>query len=339
MAKSTSTIKTGTKATFIGSKDYDGALKVGSTVTVKGFDPDENTYAVQDEEGIQDSLFAEEFEIGEATPAKAKTKAAKAEVEAPAKAKAGKAKAEKPAKVEAAKPAKTAKVKPVKEEEEIVLPKFKTTASVKKALADHNGDAIATAAEIAESSEKTVFTLGGVLAYIKRNDSHTEILSDEKDEETGEFIPLYPAGNKGFNLYVQDSLGIASRKADYFVNLYEKFSQITTEAAISKIGWTKLREMLPLDLDESNVEEWLDYAKDASTSELKAEVTKTMVDSGGKQHGNKKDTLMVRRAFSFFEDQDNVVKEAIDKAREVLGDEASDSACAVHIFQEWLNMN
>jgi hypothetical protein len=334
MAKSTSTIKTGSQATFIGSKDYDGALKEGSTVIIKGFDPDENTYAVQDEEGVQDSLFAEEFEIAEAAPAKTKTKATKAEVEAkPAKTKTKATKAE----VEA-KPAKT-KTKATKEEEEITLPKFKTTASVKKALADHNGDAIATAAEIAESSEKTVFTLGGVLAYIKRNESHTEILSDEKDEETGEFLPLYPAGNKGFNLYVQDSLGIASRKADYFVNLYEKFSQITTEAAISKIGWTKLREMLPLELDEDNVEEWLAYAKDASTTELKAEVTKTMVDSGGKQHGNKKDTLMVRRAFSFFEDQDNVVKEAIDKAREVIGDEASDSACAVHIFQEWLNMN
>jgi hypothetical protein len=340
------TIKTGTQVEFIGSKEYDGALEVGTTVTIMGYDPDEGTYAVQDQDGTQDSLYDTEFSaIEEEAPKEAKTKTktkTKAvevvetveEVEEAPKTKT-KTKTKAEPKATTKKTAKTAKVVL---EEVAPLPKFKTTASVKAALEQHGGDAIAAATELAEASEKTVFTLGGVLAYIKRNDSHTAIESDEQDEE-GNVLAAYEAGLKGFNAYVEDTLGIAARKADYFVNLYEKFSQITTEAKIAKIGWTKLRELLPLDLDESNVEEWLDYAREASTSDLKAEITKSIVEAGGKVHGNRQTAQMVTRKFRFFEDQDNVVKEAIDKARAVIGDDQDDSACVLHILNEWMAMS
>jgi hypothetical protein len=349
MAKTT--IKTGTQVKFIGSAEYDGQLAKGATVTIKGFDPEEGTYAVEDEEGLQDSLFDTEFEVIEA---KAKTKAKPAAEEAkPATKTAAKAKVKTAEEEEAprtkskgrtdtevkgkGKTEAKAKAKAkVKEEEEVIpLPKFKTTASVKAALDEHEGDALAAAHELAESSEKTVFTLGGVLAYIKRNDLHTSVESEETDEE-GNSVPAYAPGLKGFNAYVEDTLGIAARKADYFVNLYEKFSQITTEAKIAKIGWTKLRELLPLDLDESNVEEWLDYAKETPTVDLKEAVREQLVDAGGKTHGNRKTATMVTRKFRFFEDQDNVVKEAIDKAREVIGDDQDDSACILHILNEWI---
>jgi hypothetical protein len=337
------TIKTGTQVESIGSKEYDGALEVGTTVTIMGYDPDEGTYAVQDQDGTQDSLYDTEFTAIEEAPKEAKTKAktkTKAvevveTVEEVEEAPKTKTKTKSEPKATTKKAAKAAKVVL---EEAAPLPKFKTTASVKAALEQHGGDAIAAATELAEASEKTVFTLGGVLAYIKRNDSHTAIESDEQDEE-GNVLSAYEAGLKGFNAYVEDTLGIAARKADYFVNLYEKFSQITTEAKIAKIGWTKLRELLPLDLDESNVEEWLDYAREASTSDLKAEITKTIVEAGGKVHGNRQTAQMVTRKFRFFEDQDNVVKEAIDKARAVIGDDQDDSACVLHILNEWMAMS
>lgn len=343
------TIKTGTQVEFLGSKEYDGALEVGTTVTIMGYDPDEGTYAVQGEDGTQDSLYDTEFTAFEEAPKEAKTKAKTKAVEAVEVVEeveeveeAPKTKAKSKAKAKAndepkATTKKSAKAKVV-EDEVAPLPKFKTTASVKAALEQHGGDAIAAATELAEASEKTVFTLGGVLAYIKRNDSHTAIESDEQDEE-GNVLPAYEAGLKGFNAYVEDTLGIAARKADYFVNLYEKFSQITTEAKIAKIGWTKLRELLPLDLDESNVEEWLDYAREASTSDLKSEITKSLVESGEKVHGNRQTAQMVTRKFRFFEDQDNVVKEAIDKARAVIGDDQDDSACVLHILNEWMAMS
>jgi hypothetical protein len=344
------TIKTGTQVQFIGSNEYDGDLKIGATVTIMGYDPDEGTYAVEDSNGLQDSLYDTEFKaVEENSKPKGKVKATEDKADAKtATKKASKtleeAEAAPKTKTKAkadAKPTKTeakAKAKVKEEEEEVQLPKFKTTASVKAALEQHEGDALAAANELAEASEKTVFTLGGVLAYIKRNDLHTSIESEETDDE-GNVLPAYASGLKGFNAYVEDTLGIAARKADYFVNLYEKFSQITTEAKIAKIGWTKLRELLPLDLDESNVDEWLDFAKESPTSELKAEVTKSIVDAGGKVHGNRQTAQMVTRKFRFFEDQDNVIKEAIDKAREVIGEDQDDSACLLHIANEWLSLS
>lgn len=389
MAKTTktNTIKTGTAVTFLGYSDGKGdTFEEGAKLTIIGYDPDDKTYALEDESGAQDSLYAKEFEVIDLAPAvtKGKAKAAPAkkaatkktaapaapveadeeeeieeieeedeeedseEEEAPAPVKTKTAKAAKGGKAESKTPAaknasaKT-KGKADAEAEEVPLPKFKMTVSVKSALEENGGNALKAAKTLAESSEKTVFTLGGVLAHIKRTDAHVNILSDEKDEETGKRLPLYDKGNKGFNAYVEAALGIAARKADYYVNLYEKFSQITTEAAIGKIGWTKLRELLPLELDKDNVDEWLDYAKESSTAEVKDAVTKTLVDSGQKLHGNSKrgkgDTEKVTYKLHFFADQNNVIVEAIDKAREVIGEDATPSQCFAHIAQEWLNMD
>lgn len=343
----TATLKVGTELTFNGYQEgAEGPLTKGEKLSVIGFDPSEGTYAVENEEGARDNLFPAEFSVGAPTPKAATKKVAKAkpaaedeeEVVKTVKKTASKVKTETETAIkDKAKAKTTAKAKENKKEEPVELPAFKTTPSVKAALESHGGSALKAAHELAESSEKTIFTLGGVLAYIKRNDAHTEILSDERDEETGKRLPAYEAGLKGFNAYVQDVLGIAARRADYFVNLYEKFSQITTEAKIGKIGWTKLRELLPLALTKDNVEDWLDKAKASSTAELKESVTKTLVNSGEKVHGNRDTSEKTVRKFVFFDDQENVVNEAISRAKEVIGEEATDSQALLHIVTEWLN--
>lgn len=364
------TIKNGTQVEFLGYSDGKGdTFEAGDRLSIVGYDPDDKTYAVENEDGAQDSLYASEFTvIEEDAPVKATKKAttkktakvskvvveetdededAEEEAEEEVKpAKTTKAAGKKAAETKSTGKGKSASKKTAKvdnEEEVVELPKFKATVSVKAALDAHKGNAIKAALTLAETGEKTVFTLGGVLAHIKRTDAHASILGDEVDEETGKRLPLYEAGNKGFNAYVAAELGFAPRKADYYVNLYEKFSQITTEAAIGKIGWTKLRELLPLELDSENVGEWLDYAKESSTAEVRDAVTKALVDSGEKMHGNSKrgkgDTEVTKMKLNFFADQANVIKEALDKAREVIGEDATPSACFVHIASEWLNMD
>lgn len=367
-SKST-TLKAGTAVTFLGYSDGKGdTFKKGASLKIVGFDPDDNTYAVEDENGEQDSLFATEFEISGAGDVKAKatnaktapakkasTKTAKRkaapveeedeeveeeEVEAPKSKAKSKTATTKTAKTAAkSKTTKAAKTKTAKEEkEEVVLPAFKATASVKAALAEHDDDAIAAAHDLAESGEATMFALGGVLAHIKRNDLHLAIEGEEEDED-GNALPAYAPGLKGFNAYVENTLGYASRKAAYLVDLYEKFSQITTEAKIAKIGWTKLRELLPLDIDKTNVEEWLEFAKESSTAEVKAEVSKTLVNAGGKLHGNKSTSEKTKLNLILFDDQGKMVEEAFDKAREVIGEEATASQCFVHIVTEWMALD
>ena len=219
--------------------------------------------------------------------------------------------------------------KPAKEETE--LAEFVATKSVEAALEEY-GDDLSAAMALAEQKEKTVFTLGGVLARIKRNDTFSEIVTKKGD-------PVYEEGLKGFNAYVKDHLGIEPRSAAYYVDLYEMFSQVTTEDKISKIGWTKLRELLPLRdiIDEKNVDSWLKKAKSNSTKELHDEVTKHLVDAGEKIHGNKSLAEQTTFKFVVYNDQATVVSEAIELAKSVIGEDASDGAALNLIVSEWLD--
>lgn len=221
--------------------------------------------------------------------------------------------------------------KPISEELEFVL-----TPSVQQAISEAGNDVLEAAHTLAEREAKTAFTLGGILASIKRSDM--QVTLKNKDSE-GEEHSIYDSGLGGFNAYVGDVLGLHERKAHTLVSIYEKFSCITTEEQISKIGWTKLRELLPLDLDKENVTTWLAKANDETTSDLKESVRKELVDAGEEVHGKR--ILAEKTSFRFvcFEDQAELWKSAIAKAKYVIGEDESDSAALNHIITEWCVMS
>lgn len=219
-----------------------------------------------------------------------------------------------------------------KVEEEDDLGEFVQTESVTSTLKRHKGNALNAAKDLAETKERTIFTLGGVLAFVKRNSSYLKIKTEDGEN-------LYEAGLNGFNEYVKEELGIEARSAAYYVDLYEMFSKVTTEAKIAKIGWTKLRELLPLrqSINSDNVDEWLEKAKESTTAELHETVTKSLVDAGDDIHGNRVTAKQAKFSFVVHNDQASIVSEAIDRAKEILGDDASDSAALVHILSEWMD--
>jgi hypothetical protein len=339
--------------------DTEGELQAGDQLKVTGYDPEQELYnVVRVSDDQEDSLFDVEFEaatkkatrrakqepVEEAVVAKKATKTAKQKpatepVEEPAneavEKKAPKAKAQKDqepeVKAEKQKPSKKADKPEATTEEE--LPEFVETSSVTAALELHDGDELATASTLAEQKEKTIFTLGGVLARIKRNDSFSSIVNAKKERS-------YEDGLKGFNNYVKDELGVESRSAAYYVDLYEMFSQVTSEEKIAKIGWTKLRELLPLKemIDDKNVDGWLKKAKEVSTKELHDAVTKQLVDAGEKTHGNRQMAEQTTFKYVVHNDQATTITEAIMKAKDIIGDDCSDGAALVHILTEWLQL-
>lgn len=336
------TVPTGTTVQFTKyAEDAEGGeLRANDILTIVGFDKADGVYNVRCEAtGIEDSLYPDEFTT-EVTAPKGKAKAApKAKAEAAPKAT---AKAEPVAETKAKAKAKVeVKVEPepetvvVKDEEE-VLPKYRATASVQHALKEADGDYLKAAHSLAESEAKTKFVLGGVLAKIKRDNLQATIPSDEKNDD-GEVIPLYTADLPGFNAYVRDALNLHDRKAHTLVNIYEKFSQITTETKINKVGWTKLRELLPLDLNADNVEEWLTKAKTLHTDELHESVRQTLVEGGGEVHGKRSLNTQVAFKFVAFNDQAEMWKQAIAEAKTVIGEEQTDSMALNHIITEWLD--
>lgn len=339
----------GEKVTFLGysnPKDA-GPMKEGTACTIVGFDTEQDVYVVRPVGATDDSsdetVFIEELEVAGTEEApktkgkKTKGKKAKAPVseeqEASKATKTGKQKAAKQAPVE---------VEPEDEERgelaepgEIVLPPFKATTSVKRAMSEHNDDALEAALDLVQTKEKTVFTLGGILAFIKRNDLQTKAaIEGDEDGRT------YESGLKGFNAYAFDRLGIAPRPAHAYVSLYEMFSQVCTESQIENIGWTKLREMLPLRdlLTKDNVAGFLEFAKGHSTREVRDEVTEKLVSSGAEVHGNtKKDKAkLVTYKLHFHQDQANVVNEALDKARQTIGEDRSESEALIYIIEQWM---
>ena len=396
---------------FIGyDGDATGELQVGDKLKITGFDPDNQLYNVEREDGHEDSLFDVEFtpfeEKTEEKPVakrgRPKKEAVKDEVEedeeneeeeAPAPAPKAKGRPKKQAvepvdeeeaeeevketpkakkkptkavesedeEAEDEKPvakAKTTKKKQSEDEEQADedvqqevkkalkstkskqqsedssdLQEFVQTESVSEVLSLHK-DPLKAAMALAEEKERTIFTLGGVLAKIKRYNTF-RLIEDKQGE------PVYETGNKGFNAYVKEELGMEPRSAAYYVDLYEMFSQVTTEEKIAKIGWTKLRELLPLRevITEDNVDKWLKKAKTTTTKELHDEVTKFMVDAGEEAHGNKQLVEQATYKYVVHSDQANTVEEAIAKAKEIIGDDASDGAALVYILGEWLQLS
>lgn len=330
--------------------------KVGTILKVTGFDKEDGTYNVEGDD-IEDSLYDDEFEVEEAAkPATKKTAAKKtaakktaakktaAKKAATKKATTSDKKAEEKAKAKEAAAAKKLKEREKAAEEKAkldALPTFKKTTTITSTLKEYEGDALQAAYDYAEDQAKGSFVLGGLLAFIKRGNLQNQILSEEQGED-GEYLPYYDADLKGFNSYVDETLGIKAVKAAFLVRIYETFSQITTEKKIESVGWTKLRELLPLGdaLTKENVDEWLKSAKELTTAELHESVKTELVDSGAETHGNKNKAKQVTRKLVFFEDQDNVVKEAIDIAKDAIGGEdVSDSQAFAHIAQVFLDLS
>ena len=352
--------KNGTQVTFLQyDGDSDGAtgpLTSGDKVTIIGFDDLQEVYNVQREDGERDSLFENEFEVTQVaapTVVPKKTKASKkgsvqddSKVDEDLKISLGGANTEidpepEPSvEVKAKKEKKAKKVEVVSEEneEEVEVGGFKKTESVLAILKRHGDDALLAATDLAETKERTIFTLGGVLAFIKRNDTFSSITFTD---EAGVIHQKYQEGLAGFNTYVKDELGIESRSAAYYVDLYEMFSQVTTEAKIAKIGWTKLRELLPLreSINADNVDEWLDKAKKSSTAELHEKVTQSLVDAGEELHGNRVTAQQTKLTYVVHEDQANTVVQALRKAKDIMGDDTSDSAALVYILSEWMQLS
>jgi hypothetical protein len=359
-------VPTGAQVIFSGYAEDDAKGPLlghdGVSLKVTGYDKDDDTYNVEceiDGETVEDALFDDEFSAEKAKAATKKDATKKAAAKKAAAKKVASKKTKAPtltvvedeevkevkdlvAKKTAKKVAK--KVAKAKVKEEAPLPAFKRTTTLTSTLKEYEGDACAAAYDWCEEVERSNFVLGGLLAYIKRNDEHAKILSEELNEDGTEYLPAYKSGLKGFSSFVEDYLGLKAVKAHWLVRIYETFSQIATEKQIAAVGWTKLRELLPLGdiLTVDNVQEWLDKASEETTADLHESVKKKLVKSGAKTHGNKGKDEQTTRKFVFFNHQAEVIEEAIERKKAEMDDTTKgdypDSAALYAIISEWSDL-
>jgi len=194
---------------------------------------------------------------------------------------------------------------------------IKDMASVTAELEAEGGDALKAAKALVDRAEQTDFTLGGVLRNI---------------HETGSFKTLGYDGKRGFDDYVEQTLGIASRKARYLIAIYTKFAMLgIDETKLNEIGWSKAKELARVpDADlKKDFNKLVKKANDGTRDDLITHIkTKYEVVTRGEQ--------VQLKAFSFrlAEGDAHTAEEGLKEACTAIGEQDMNKAF-VHIVGEW----
>jgi hypothetical protein len=318
-------LQVGTVIKFIGFRtpiSGDTDIEVGDDLVVASFNEDDGSYnvAVDISSPAIETLFRDEFIIEgeqdlEATIKPKKKKAKQTDAEAD-----------------------SGKSKPVKDKAGKTIQKsdqLKLTASVKAAMAEAGG-LIEAVEKLIEKSSATDFTIGGLLAKIEETAAFESIV-----DEYG--VSRYGTGHRGFGKFVEDHLGMKYRKAKYLTGIYRIYTERgITENQIAGIGWSRLKEAVAaLSDSDADIDEILSEAKNLPFDEFKAAMRKRVVDGGGRVHGNSK-ADQVNFSFRLFNDNAEVLKQALESAKAAIGVEGDDvtanSQALTHIVNEWLSM-
>ena len=323
---------TGQKVRFTGYTELEPGqaevLITGQAYNIIAVNPD-GGLQVADGDGNGDTVFPEEVELVETkaskTTAAKKAKTTKAPAKAtPAKAPAKKAPAKRKTKGEASDgdtaEQETATIIPIRPIAPVALsPVITDSEAVTKLL--ETSDMLSAAKELAVSAEQTFLSLGGVLAHIAETGAHKTLGFD---------------GKRGFLDYMEKELNIQYRKGRYLIEIYQTTRKLNLdESLIAQIGWSKMKEISSklADIDASEVQSLLEYARDNTREELVAHVRKTLVRANDEDQNER--VVKTRLSFSLFGDQTETVERALAAARQQIGDNSTPEMALTLITAEW----
>lgn len=164
------------------------------------------------------------------------------------------------------------------------------------------GELIAKAMFIKDDIEGKFWELGEVLYIIFKKQYYVD------------------AGYHDWREFCDGVLDIKWRTATYLKDIYGKFSPLDVEEAARKgIGWTKLKELLPI-VNASNVDYWLDVAKGKKVS---VQVLNSMVKFAlGRITKEEADKVPQVVAFRLYKEQMENVERALEISRRLTGSDS-----------------
>lgn len=174
------------------------------------------------------------------------------------------------------------------------------------------------AKDLTEEIDCNFFKLGGILAKIQ----------DESWWEGEGFV--------SFEIYIQAELGMPYRKAMYLISIYDHLveSGIPYEK-VKDLGWTKLKEIAPV-INEENVDDWVDTAENMNLLQLTDEVKDFKKgETSDDEVAEKVKNAVKTKIFKLHAEQQEVVEEAIEVAKEASGSEF-DSVALEYICLDYL---
>jgi hypothetical protein len=143
--------------------------------------------------------------------------------------------------------------------------------------------------------------------------------------------------------YVDEELGFGMRKARYLVQLHEWFGTLPSSIQkwVRELGWTKARLLMGC-VTKENAAEWRKRVEGKTVSQiedmLKLDRQGDDENSDDGEGVAKKPEKAAKRSFMLFPEQDDMVKQALDKAKE-LAESDKDGHALTLICQEYLATN
>jgi len=159
--------------------------------------------------------------------------------------------------------------------------------------------------ELSNEVDFSYFKLGGVLSVIQAQ---------------GWF---HDDGYDNFKAFVEAEFGIHYRKAMYLVAIYNGLVESGVPwDKVSHLGWTKLKELAHI-MTPENVDEWVAAAESMSVIQLQEYIKEKQ--SGTLETGSEESEAEVEKittmTFKVHEDQKEIIREAIEKAKLEAGTE------------------
>lgn len=336
-------LKVGTAVTFLGYSDTEGMeeaemiLDEGTEGTIveinkkdeiyvlevpnPDFDDSKRASAKSNPKTIRADAFFEEVEVAgeeaeEQEEEKAPAKKATTKKKAAAKKKATPPKGRATPKKKAA-----AKAKPAEEEETEEDNAPTVDADGRAFLEDEdpevlglvegisNEELLELAHEKVEEASTADYTLGGILYHVRLTGAYQDVKEEYGDKG-------------GFELYINEELGMEYRKAMYLIDIYYKFNQygIGSEV-VADIGWTKASQIARV-MNEDNADALIEVAQSSTVADLKDAIREdfTIEDKGtGKKTATTPAKKKVTFKFRLFEDQAGPVEQYLSQAQDALG--------------------
>lgn len=161
--------------------------------------------------------------------------------------------------------------------------------------------------KLTEETELTFFKLGGVLSLVQAN---------------GWYAP-----HATLREWVENVHGLHYRKAIYWIEIYNRLANSGVPwSKVSKIGWTKLKEIAKV-LTKENVDEWVQIASDQNTITLIDTVKNFLAKAGSPQAiEDQTANAVTTMTFKVHEAQKATIEAGLAKAKKVTGTKVSTAA-------------
>lgn len=218
--------------------------------------------------------------------------------------------------------------------------RVKLTAAPKAALTEAKGNPVVALMDATRRANLTYFVIGALLCEVRATDAH----ADPKFFPHG--AEVYPEGQAGFEAFVSEHLGLEPRKAFYYASIYRAaILGGLTEKDFDKMGWSKAKEVARYILaGGEDVGSVLDEAKRLPYGDFEDGIKARMVNErlGGTRGQSLGSHKVTRFPFTVFNDQADVIRDALNRAAEELGipsveaDKASIGKALFHIVSEWI---